>query len=368
MRYNKYRIPLFLCLLTPLGLFISFLAMNFPIIIEKYYSLGINKITRQLLNNLTGIFPFSVAEIVVLSLLIFVFYEIIKLIIHICSHRNKIMILFKFLLNTFALFSIIYFLFIFLWGINYYRQPFSKIAGLNSTASSVKELSVLCSSIINDANKLSLKINVLKDSKNTVAKSKNNKQAILKEVDKSYRNAAKYYKELDGAYGTPKALIFSIALSYSGISGIYFPFTGEANVNSDIPLSMFPNTACHEAAHQRGFAREDEANYISYFVCTRSTDIYFKYSGTLLALIYSMDALCQYDPESYKLLQTKYSKLVKADLVELNLFWKQYEGPIDKISSKINNAYLKANMQKDGIYSYGRMVDLLLAEFHAKLK
>jgi hypothetical protein len=328
--------------------------------------MGMNKMARQVLSTLTGIFPFSIAEFTILSLFLFVFYKIIKLIIDISSHPNKKLTISNFLINTLVLFSIIYFLFLFLWGINYYRQPFSKIAGLSSTASSVEELSAMCSSIIDDANKLSLKINVIKNSKNPITKSDNSKQAIFKEVNRSYKNAAKYYKELGGSYGTPKALIFSIALSYSGISGVYFPFTGEANVNSDIPLSMLPNTACHEAAHQRGFAREDEANYISYFVCMKSSDAFFHYSGTLLALIYSMDALYQYDPKSYMLLRTKYSKLVKADLAELNLFWKQYEGPVDKISSRINNAYLKANMQKDGIYSYGRMVDLLLADFHSK--
>jgi hypothetical protein len=47
-------------------------------------------------------------------------------------------------------------------------------------------------------------------------------------------------------------------------------------------------------------------------------------------------------------------------------FWKKYEGPIEDISSAINDAYLKANRQKDGIYSYGRMVDLLIAEHRLK--
>ena len=34
-----------------------------------------------------------------------------------------------------------------------------------------------------------------------------------------------------------------------------------------------------------------------------------------------------------------------------------------EIHNKVNDAYLKANNQTDGVQSYGRMVDLLIAEY-----
>ncbi|HPE16562.1 MAG TPA: DUF3810 family protein, partial [Oscillospiraceae bacterium] len=34
---------------------------------------------------------------------------------------------------------------------------------------------------------------------------------------------------------------------------------------------------------------------------------------------------------------------------------------------RMNDAYLKANAQRDGVKSYGRMVDLLLAEYRDEL-
>ena len=48
--------------------------------------------------------------------------------------------------------------------------------------------------------------------------------------------------------------------------------------------------------------------------------------------------------------------------------WKQFEGPAAEISSAVNDAYLKANRQEEGVKSYGRMVDLLLAEQRAAAK
>jgi hypothetical protein len=95
-------------------------------------------------------------------------------------------------------------------------------------------------------------------------------------------------------------------------------------------------------------------------------DVDFQYSGTLLALIHVMNALYHYDQDKYNQLRKKYSEGIQRDLTAMREFWKKYEGPIEDISSAINDAYLKANIQKDGIYSYGRMVDLLIAEHRLK--
>jgi hypothetical protein len=156
--------------------------------------------------------------------------------------------------------------------------------------------------------------------------------------------------------------MLSELMNYTGICGVYFPFTGEANVNVSIPETSLPSTAAHEMAHQRGFSREDEANYISYLACTAHPDINYKYSGVLLALIHSMNALYEDDKPDFYKLSENYSDGVRHDIEELNKFWQKYEGPVERTSDKINNAYLKANNQKDGVRSYGRMVDLLIAE------
>jgi hypothetical protein len=152
-------------------------------------------------------------------------------------------------------------------------------------------------------------------------------------------------------------------MSYTGITGVYFPFTGEANVNVSVPDSDIPATSCHEMAHQRGFAREDEANYIAYLTCKMHPDVDFQYSGTLLALIETTNALYNQDPSAFKELRSKYSDGLIRDLGAINEYWEHYEGPVNEVSNKINDAYLKANNQSDGVQSYGRMVDLLLAEY-----
>ena len=73
-------------------------------------------------------------------------------------------------------------------------------------------------------------------------------------------------------------------MSYTEITDIY-TLTMEANVNVDVP-DYTPFTMCHEMAHQRGFMREDEANY-RYLVGMSSDNVELMYSSTMYALVTS---------------------------------------------------------------------------------
>ncbi len=61
----------------------------------------------------------------------------------------------------------------------------------------------------------------------------------------------------------PKAIFASEPFSYTGILGIYIPFTGEANLNVAAPSFVVAVSAAHEQMHQKGYSREDEANFLS---------------------------------------------------------------------------------------------------------
>lgn len=57
---------------------------------------------------------------------------------------------------------------------------------------------------------------------------------------------------------------------------------------------------------------------------------------------------------------------VKADLSANSDFWKRYDSKVAEVSGQINDHYLKANGQSDGIKSYDRMVDLMITWFRSK--
>lgn len=356
--YNKKLLFIFL---LPFGALLSYIASLYPCTVETLYSTGIYKPIGIVLSNITGIIPISAAEIILVFIVVFAVWRIILLIIHMCKQRNRRRhLFFNFVINTLVIFSIIYFSFILLWGLNYYRLPFSTISKLQVKPSSTSDLVGLCESLAEDANLLR---NSVQEDSNGVMKLSDSYRDVFSRAYKGFQNASKLYPELKGRYGPPKGVILSPLMSYTGITGFYFPFTGEANVNISILDFDIPSTVCHEMAHQRGFAREDEANYIAYITCKMNPDMDFQYSGTLLALIESTNALYTQDETAYKKLTLKYSDGLVRDLHALNSYWHQFEGPVNDVSDKINDTYLKANNQKDGVQSYGRMVDLLLAEY-----
>ena len=90
-------------------------------------------------------------------------------------------------------------------------------------------------------------------------------------IDNALRTAYKGYEAISEVYPvlsiTPrnaKGVIASHLWSYTWITGMYFPFYVEANVNTDAPQMSLPNTILHELAHTIGIAREDEANFAAF--------------------------------------------------------------------------------------------------------
>ena len=67
--------------------------------------------------------------------------------------------------------------------------------------------------------------------------------------------------------------------------------------------------------------------------------------------------------ESFYELHSQLCGQAVQDLQENNEYWDQYEGKVAEVSNQVNDTYLKLNDQKDGVQSYGRVVDLMLAMF-----
>lgn len=350
----------------PLGLLLSYAASYNPLLIENIYSNKVDKFIRQILSIVSGIFPFSLGEILLILLIAaFVYYGMLTIFFLIKGKKERKKIIIDFILNTLAVSGCIYLSFLLTWGLNYYRLPFSTIAKYDTRPASVAELGDLCQDLVNRSNDLREKVN---ENQKGIMYITGGIERVFLRASYGYDSLSAVYPQLGGTYGRSKGVILSKVLCYQGISGIYSPFTGESNVNIELPDLLVPFSVCHEMAHQRGFAREDEANFIAYQACNKNPDYDFKYSGTLFALISSMDTLSTRDPQLFKTLYSRYSDDVLRDVRNMGQFWNQYEGPIERISRAVNDQYLKFTTRKEGIKSYGKMVDLLISERRQKIK
>jgi hypothetical protein len=162
---------------------------------------------------------------------------------------------------------------------------------------------------------------------------------------------------------TAKSSLFTPLINYMATSGYFNPFTGEAQVNYQMPLVNTPVTACHEMAHQMGFAREDEANFIGFLAAKRSTDPLTRYSAYYLAMQEFMRQVRRRDTITFNQLKKQLSQPVKNDLKADRLYWEHYENQISYVTGIFYDNFLKANNQPQGLLTYNRMIYLTMAYY-----
>lgn len=265
--------------------------------------------------------------------------------------------IFKAGLNLLRAAAVLFLLFILNCGINYNRNTLSEETGIAAAAYTAEELELLCRELAEDVNHWSGK--VARDSLGVCEVTCDIETAAVEAM----HTAGEKYAALAGYCPRPKGLLLSEVLSYQQVSGIFSPFTIEANYNADMVPYNIPFTICHELSHAKGFMREDEANFIAYLACTSADHPEFQYSGALLAWIYSSNQLQKADPAAYDEVYGLLEEGAIADLEANSLFWNRYEGTVAEVSEKMNDGYLKANSQADGIASYDRMVELLVSYY-----
>ena len=184
-------------------------------------------------------------------------------------------------------------------------------------------------------------------------------------VNDAFNETAKQYDFISSFSSDVKILALSDLITYTHISGVYSFFTGEANVNVNYPDFIFPYTVAHEMSHQRGIAREDEANFMAFLVCINSDDPYVKYSGYLNVLREVMSALYKADRDLYNEYRKKYypDELSKEISSYTKFFEKYKNSTASKVVSGTNNAYLSSQKVKEGVRSYNLVTNLAVSYY-----
>lgn len=307
----------------------------------EWYAVTVYPAIVGTLGRISGIFPFSVVESAV-------YFLIAAAVWYTVTHIRRIKMV---LVRALFLLTGIFFLFTFNCGVNYYRKPFSSYSGLEVRKSSKDELTELCAALTKTVNQY------CEDGVGAAMEMKDaNREGVA-----AMRRLGEQYPQLAGYYPRPKPLAWSYFFSVQQLCGQYSPFTVEANYNREMPDYNIPHTICHELSHLRGFMREDEANFIGYLACIGSDSPSYRYSGYLTGWVYATNALAKTDMEAYLELCGALDERAWVDLRGNNEFWARYDGKAAEVSNQLNDTYLKINSQADGVKSYGRVVDLMLA-------
>jgi hypothetical protein len=149
-------------------------------------------------------------------------------------------------------------------------------------------------------------------------------------------------------------------MRFSG-SGIFVPYLSEGYAAGKVLAFEMPFTKAHEMAHGYGVTEEGEANFLALRTCQASADPAVRYSGFLSYWDYAAGELAGSAPARFKALWAAVPEGMKADLRAERANWDRYRGPLEKISRKVYEKYLKTQGIKEGMKSYGRFVNLVAA-------
>lgn len=194
----------------------------------------------------------------------------------------------------------------------------------------------------------------------------------------------KQYPQLDGWYPRPKALLCSDFMCQQYMQGYYFPFSMEANYNDVMYILNIPSTMCHELAHLRGYIYEDEANFIGYLACVQSENSFFQYAGYLSVLNYLYNDVYKLrttEPDVYEKTVARIAPVAVSEQVwKDNIFvsdaeWDRINGKalldtefVDAAADVFVDTNLKVNGVSDGMFSYNRVVRLLMQYYRQETR
>ncbi len=302
--------------------------------VEHWYALGVYPYISGLLQFSLGWIPFSVGDLFYCAVIIWAALRLWKFALGILGkefgNRGGKERLLRCSMRLLTLMAWVWLAFHVLWGFNYYRKSIPDQFGFVAERPSQQELLQFSQYLLNETNRYAIELN---DSPLDIPAHGNCSTAGNQH---------------------PKASLFGVIGNYMGYGGYYNPFTGEAQINTHMPAFMLPFIAVHEKAHQLGYAKESEANFMGYLAALQSADSCLKYAANLEMFIYANNALRRSDSVAARNNFKALSPIAIKDLKSYRAFVKKYQGPIDEFTTWFYTKFLRLNNQPEGMYSYNR--------------
>ena len=353
MKSILYRNRLLLVLLF-LSLCINIFS-RYPAAVEQLYTYGFYPVIAKGLRILFGWIPFSIGDIfyfvaggyLVMTLVSWILYFKKK-----GFHRSTLLSKGKKLVITFLF---VYILFNLLWGINYNRIGIAGQLQLKVTPYTILQLDTLATVLQERLNEYAGKVDT------TTRYQLNSNSILFRQAVKVYRQAATSYPFLTYHYPSIKPTLYSYIGQYIGFTGYYNPFTGEAQLKTSVPSFLKPFIVTHEIAHQLGYGKENEANFVAFLSCRAAHDIHFRYSVYFELFWYAIGDMSRKQAKLDMVGKLRLHPQVLKDYDTLMQYMTSTENGMEPYMSRFYDQYLKLNNQPKGTQTYNEVIAWLIA-------
>ena len=365
-------------------------AVTMPERVESLYTTGIYPLVVRVFSFLSGLVPFSLAELFTAAAALFVIGRVTwrftgrfrqpapvvearsgeapaeapEMPARSPAHRALLRRLAYTAVFALAGAGALYAIFVVVWGLNYARPRLEHRLDLPVGQISEPELVRLTTRVAADTTRFHRLAGLP-----TAAVSKNplDFADLSAAIDEAYDAIALPGDPGPGRTSPVKPAVFSGLMSRLGISGIFVPFTGEPTVNTGPPDVAVAFTAAHEKAHQRAITHEGEASFAAYLALSRQRrHPYLSYAASFFAARHLLAAVRNADAEDRDRAWAAFGPGPRRDLDALNAFWAQHRGMVRGAARRVNDSYLRTMRIPDGARSYGTVVRLLIADLRQR--
>lgn len=332
------------------------LAGTHRLFIEKYYTYGIYPAWSRFLRIFFGWSPISIGDLFYFLAFVWIVYQVIRYIRALVLHKIKARAILRKLRSTLVVLLAVYVIFMVFWGMNYSRKGIAYQLQLPKPDYEISDLMNLQKYVLQ-------KVNESKSEQLLSGEKPLTDEIIFQKSVEAYRISEKQFPFLKYRHASIKSSLYGGLGNALGFTGYYNPFTGEAQVNTTVPRFLLPSITCHEMAHQLGYAKENEANFVGFIVAQNAADPVFRYSAYLDIFMYANSQLRAYDSTMSNAILIQLHPEVKKDIKTWSQFNLEHQSVFEPFVRWLYGRFLKLNQQPQGIRSYNEVVSMLIAYY-----
>jgi hypothetical protein len=317
-------------------------------VVDDFYSRDMYPWLQSIMTAGTNILPFALLDAILVGLLIAVLYRTYRL-FHVARQRGIIDALWEAVRRIIRAVAILVILFLWAWGFNYRRLPLETALKGGAARLNAETLTAAFS----DSAALAARLR-------PVVEPEGRFHSIALELGEPMNLALRALSRSPlGTPGEPKfSLLLTPFFTWSGVTGMTNPLGLETIVLPELLPYERPFVIAHEWAHLSGHADEAEANAVGWLACMKGNPT-AAYSASLFLIMESGDAL---PAATRKDLLEKVDPGVRSDLDAIADRMRQQRPAVERATSRVYDQYLRANRVADGNASYGRALQLILAQ------
>lgn len=327
----------------------------FPAAVETVYTNGFYRYYSLLLRTVFGWLPFSFGDLLYSITIVFALYKCIKGITKIIRAKFNLTVIKGYLLSGFKALLAVYLIFNISWAINYARNGSASQLEIYVDDYSVEDLKIL-TGVLNKKTEQTIAAMQPEDS---TAWYRFN--LLSDACFQSYTEVHKKYPFIKYQHLSVKPMLYGKAGAFGGFAGYYNPFTGEAQINYEMPGHSRSQVLCHEMAHQLGYAAEEEANMIGWLAGRESKNPAIRYSAYNDMLVYAIMDLRRKDTVAFKAVRDSLPDLVKKHFQQSKDYYAAFANSMQTHLDAAYDTFLKANGQEKGKKSYRFVIAWLIA-------